>query len=83
VADAAEWICHTWSLLALLLVVRSRLSLNWQVVGLVEIPVASICLTTFQAHTRRLWTLNEIAWPTVSAGTIRFTLQGEFLGLIP
>src|SRR5690349_8641018 len=37
----------------------------------------SICFATLRACTLRLQTLNEIAWPIVPTGTIRFTLSGN------
>ena len=39
----------------------------------------SICFTTLRVCALRLWTLNEIAWPIVPTGSIRFTLAGEFV----
>src|SRR3546814_1763463 len=44
---------------------------------------ASICFTTLRANARRLWTLNEVAWPVVPTGTIRFTLSGKFFAFVP
>ena len=37
-----------------------------------------IWTTTLGACAPRLWTLNEIAWPIVPTGTIRFALPGVF-----
>src|SRR3546814_13037494 len=44
---------------------------------------ASICFTTLRAKARRLWTLNEVAWPVVPTGTIRFNLSGKFFAFVP
>ena len=86
----SDWVCRGQAAPVLFRIVSppwvtrfsSRSTLGRRMMGSGERGV-SICFTTLQACALRLWTLNEIAWPIVPTGTIRFALSGAFVVFCP